>query len=76
MRDKPDAENRTESVQKPIEPTDEERRNGWTAKTLTAYLADRQAGQSLSLDIHSSQRQAARRPREQNHRYRPLRWRG
>lgn len=64
------------AAQKLIEPTAEERRNGWTAKTLTAYIAERQAGQSLDVDVNSINRQAARRPGEQNHRYRPLRWRG
>lgn len=64
------------SAQNLVEPTAEERRNGWTAKTLTAYLAERQAGQSLDVDVNSLHRQAARRPSEQNHRYKPLRWRG
>jgi len=59
-----------------VEPTEAERRNGWSAKTLTAYLAERQAGQSLSVDVNSLHRQAARRPDTQNHKYRPHRWRG
>jgi len=69
---------RRESVktQTLVEPTEEERRNGWTAKTLTAYLAERQAGQSLSADVNSLHRQRARRPSKQNHQYRPHRWRG
>lgn len=58
-----------------IEPTEAERKNGWTAKTLTAYIAERQAGQSLAIDVNSLHRKAARKPKEQNHRYRPLRWR-
>lgn len=58
-----------------IEPTDEEKRNGWTAEALTAYLAERLAGQSLSVDVNSLHRKAARRPDVQNHRYRPHRWR-
>jgi hypothetical protein len=64
------------TAQKPVEPTDEERRNGWSTKTLTAYLAERQAGQSIAVDVNSISRQAARRPNEQNHAYRPHRWRG
>jgi len=59
-----------------VEPTEEERRNGWTAKTLTAYLAERQADQSLSVDVNSLHRQVARRPNEQRHKYNPHRWRG
>lgn len=58
-----------------IEPTEEERKNGWTAQTLTAYLSERQAGQSLAIDVNSLYRKIDRRPREQNHQYRPLRWR-
>jgi len=59
-----------------VEPNEEERRNGWTSKTLTAYLAERQAGQSLSVDVNSLHRKASRRPNEQNHKYRVHRWRG
>ena len=58
-----------------IEPTEEEKKNGWTAKTLTAYLTERVAAQSLNVDVNSLQRRLARRPTEANHRYRPLRWR-
>lgn len=63
-------------TQELVEPTDEERRNGWTAETLTAYLAERRAGQSLAADPDSLHRQTARRPGEANHRYNPHRWRG
>lgn len=58
-----------------VEPTDEEKKNGWTAETLTAYLTERLAGQSLAVDVNSIHRRAARRPTEANHRYRPHRWR-
>lgn len=58
-----------------VEPNDEERKNGWTAETLTAYLTERLAGQSLTIDVNSIQRRMGRRPSEQNHRYRPHRWR-
>ena len=61
--------------QKTIEPTEEEKKNGWTAKTLTAYLAERMAAQSLNVSIDSLHRRNARRPQEANHRYRPHRWR-
>lgn len=79
MREKLESERdavRRATVQQPVEPTEEEKRNGWTVKTLTAYLAERQAGQSLSIDVNSLHRQLARRPNEQNHRYKPHRWRG
>jgi hypothetical protein len=39
-----------------IEPSEEEKRNGWTTKTLSAYLAEREAAQGAVLDP------AARRP--------------
>lgn len=58
-----------------VEPTDEEKRNGWTAESLTTYLAEREAGQSLSIDVDSLHRRSARRPTTQNHRYNPKRWR-
>ena len=58
-----------------IEPTKDEKKNGWTAKTLTKYLAERAAGQSLAVDVNSLHRRKARRPDVQNHRYRPHRWR-
>lgn len=59
----------------PVEPTDEEKRNGWTTETLTTYLAERQAGQALAVDVNSLHRRLARRPTVQNHRYNPKRWR-
>ena len=62
--------------QQNIEPTDEEKRNGWNKTTLTAYLAERFAAQSLAVDADSLLRRTARRSDEANHRYRPLRWRG
>jgi len=58
-----------------IEPTSEEKKNGWTAKTLSAYLTERLAGQSLAVDVNSLQRRVGRRPNEQNHNYNPHRWR-
>jgi len=57
-----------------VEPTDEEKRNGWTAESLTKYLSERQAGQSLSVDVNSLHRRVARRPDMQT-RYNPKRWR-
>jgi len=58
-----------------IEPTEEEKKNGWTKETLTRYLAERLAAQSLAVDVNSLHRKSARKPHEQNHRYRPHRWR-
>ena len=59
-----------------IEPTEEEKRNGWTAETLTTYLAEREAAQTLAFDPDSLERKSGRRKREQNHNYNILRWRG
>jgi hypothetical protein len=56
--------------------SDEEKRNGWTDETLTAYINSRKAGQSLTTDPDSLQRRLARRPVESNHRYSPHKWRG
>ncbi|MDJ0896926.1 MAG: hypothetical protein QNJ92_17410 [Alphaproteobacteria bacterium] len=58
-----------------IEPTEDEKRNGWTAETLTEYLREQKAAQALRMDPHSLSRRMARRPDMQNHRYSPLRWR-
>lgn len=59
-----------------VEPSEDEARNGWTAATLTAYLTEQQAAQSLRVDPHSAMNRQARRPAVANNRYRPLRWRG
>lgn len=59
-----------------IQPTDEEARNGWTPETLTAYLNEQRAVQSLRIDPHSALNRRARRPTRANNRYRPQRWRG
>jgi len=61
------------SRQQSIEPSEEEKRNGWTTETLTKYLTERLAGQSLIVDVHSLHRRQL--PDEQNHRYRVHRWR-
>ena len=58
-----------------VEPTAEEARNGWTAESLTRYLAERTAGAALGVDPHSLHRKMARRPRSQNNGYSPHRWR-
>lgn len=58
-----------------VEPTPDELRNGWTKETLSQYLSEREAGQSLSIDVNSLTRRAARRSDVQNHRYNPHRWR-
>lgn len=65
-----------EDTQPLVEPTEEERRNGWTAETLSDYLATRRAGQSLAIDPNSLHRQAVERPRFTNSKYSPKRWRG
>lgn len=43
------------------EPTEEEKKNGWTTKSLTAYLKERYAAQSLTVDVHSLSRKVAAR---------------
>lgn len=59
-----------------VVPTDEEKRNGWTAEALTEYVAEREAGAALAVDPHSLQRRVASRPRAQNSKYDAHRWRG
>ncbi len=56
-----------------VEPTEDERRNGWTAETLTAYLAERNSAQERYIDPHDESRR--RRPNAANSRYRPHKWR-
>lgn len=60
--------------QEVVEPSEEEAANGWTAETLTEYLAERAAGQSLAIDPHSLHSRAAKRPRFANNRYNPMRF--
>lgn len=71
-----EAQRRALDALEPVEPTPDERRNGWTAETLGLYLAGRAAGAAVHLDPASMHRRAARRSSEQRHRYNPLRWRG
>ncbi len=59
-----------------IEPSPDEARNGWTAETLTTYLADQTAAQAERIDPVSVARKRARRPTRASSGYRPLRWRG
>jgi hypothetical protein len=63
------------ATQEPVEPTDDERRNGWTAETLAAYQAERNAGAAVKIDPASMHRRLMTRPNEQNTRYDPFRWR-
>lgn len=56
-----------------IEPTEEEKKNGWTKETLSKYLKERGAFQGIMADPHSAHRKVI--PDEQNHRYRVHRWR-
>jgi hypothetical protein len=66
---------RREEIASPalIEPTDEEKRNGWTAESLTKYLKDQERAQSERIDPHSEVRRV--RPTTANGRYSPFRWR-
>lgn len=56
-----------------VEPTAGEARNGWTAESLTDYVADQTAAQSMRVNPHSLSRRT--RPARANSRYSPLRWR-
>lgn len=58
-----------------IEPTEEEKRNGWTTETLTEYIAERKAEESLSIDPTSTQRRLEDRPDMANSKYSPHKWR-
>ena len=58
-----------------IEPTDEERKGGWTKETLAVYLAEREQAQAGVIMFHPDHRRRAR-PRWANNSYSPLRWRG
>ena len=71
-----DAQRRAFDRQQMVEPTEDEKRNGWTAETLTAYIAEREAGAAVNIDPNSLHRKLAARPRTQNHRFNPKRWRG
>ena len=57
---------------KQVEPTEDEKRNGWTAETLSKYLHDREQANSRSLDW--KERPKAK-PRVANSRYSPFRFR-
>lgn len=57
-----------------IEPTEEEKRNGWTAETLTEYVREQKASQELRADPASPMRRTP--PKRANSKYRPHRWRG
>lgn len=57
-----------------VEPTEDERRNGWTPESLTEYLREQRAAQSMRIDPAGEMRR--QRPRAANSRYRPHRWRG
>ena len=61
----------------PNEPTDDERKNGWTRETLAAYRAERHAAASMKNDLTGKYRRELARPNRQNKgTYRPLRhWR-
>jgi len=52
------------------EPTAEEKKNGWTKSTLKAYILGRQKEQANNIF-----RKKPVRPSEQNHKYRPHKWR-
>ena len=53
--------------------TPEELRNGWDDVSLRKYLDQRNEAQAKLIDPRSDARR--KKPTEQNHRYRPHRWR-
>ena len=56
-----------------IEPTTEEAANGWTAESLTEYVAERRkAGTELALRMFDRRQH---RPRWANSKYSPHKWR-
>lgn len=54
----------------PYEPTEEEKRNGWTRTALKDYMIKREQEQAKTIFIKKPLK-----PTEQNHRYRPHKWR-
>lgn len=57
-----------------MEPTPEEKKNGWTAKTLTEYHRDIERHDRDKIFSMMDERRK-QRPRYQNHRYSPHKWR-
>lgn len=53
--------------------TPDELKNGWDDKSLRKYLEERNEAQADKINPRSEQRRT--KPMEQNHRYRPHRWR-
>ena len=53
-----------------LEITEEELKNGWTEKTLSIYVKEREKSQSSAIDITNRKRKP-----EQQTTYKPLRWR-
>ena len=53
--------------------TTDEQKNGWDDASLRKYLETRNDVQASLIDPRSNSRR--KRPTEQNHRYRPHRWR-
>ena len=56
-----------------IEPSPGEAKNGWTAETLTPYIQEQRAAQSLRIDPHGAWRRTI--PTSANSKYSPFRWR-
>ncbi len=55
--------------------TDADELNGWTAETMAAYQAEREAA-AMAVVAASMEGRLRPRPRWANSRYDPLRWRG
>lgn len=59
-------------IERPVV-TPGELKNGWDDRSLQKYLDSRNEAQADKINPRSEARR--RQPVEQNHRYRPLRWR-
>jgi len=54
---------------KKIEPTEDEKKNGWTKDKLDAYIRERERGRFLATFYREPER-----PHIQNYRYSPFKW--
>lgn len=57
-----------------IEPTREERRNGWTAEALTKYHADRERAALIRVFGDPSEKKRKRLVVQNTAKFNPLRW--
>lgn len=58
-----------------IEPTEDEKKNGWDKQSLSAYVAERERA-NAGVIMFDSEYRSRPRPKWANNIYSPLRWRG